>query len=516
MSLNQNDQGQLLVTDPNAVGSTAVNQKTAFGEELVANLTPEIQLQFPYNINAILIDSTSNGGSVSSVNNMAKLSTGASANRIAHLISKDLIKYNPGQGGLWRGTAVFTAGAANSTQIIGIGEPFDGYFFGFNGATFGVQRKQGGKPEIQTLTITAGAVTDAGNITITLDGDAKVVAVANADTVDEVVDKIVATSFDSVGDGWLLHKIGVTGGSSTISFCSRSPGDKSGTFSFVDTDTTGVAATFAETLAGASTTTTVVNQSSWNQDTFDGTGDSGVTLDPTKGNVYQIRYQWLGFGAIEFSIENPETGVFTIVHRIKYANTVTIPSVDNPTFSLFAGVENTSNTSDIVMYSGSMAGFTEGKEELLGIRRGVSANTAGVTTTEKHLISIRNKIIYQSLVNRVKVKVNILSGSSAFSAGNGEVTLRFYANPILTAAVWTDVSTNTSVVQKDTSATGINVAGAAELFAMTLSDKSSQIIDLTSDIHAGHLNPGNIISVTGETSQGTTEIDIALNFIEFF
>ena len=168
------------------------------------------------------------------------------------------------------------------------------------------------------------------------------------------------------------------------------------------------------------------------------------------------------------------------------------------------------------MYSGSMAGFTEGKEELLGIRRGVSANTAGVTTTEKHLISIRNKIIYQSLVNRVKVKVNILSGSSAFSAGNGEVTLRFYANPILTAAVWTDVSTNTSVVQKDTSATGINVAGAAELFAMTLSDKSSQIIDLTSDIHAGHLNPGNIISVTGETSQGTTEIDIALNFIEFF
>ena len=43
---------------------------------------------------------------------------------------------------------------------------------------------------------------------------------------------------------------------------------------------------------------------------MDGTGPSKQTLDPEFGNVFKIQYQWLGFGAIIFSIENSVTGDF--------------------------------------------------------------------------------------------------------------------------------------------------------------------------------------------------------------
>jgi hypothetical protein len=35
-------------------------------------------------------------------------------------------------------------------------------------------------------------------------------------------------------------------------------------------------------------------------DPLDGTGNSGIDLDITKGNVFKIDYQWLGFGTINF------------------------------------------------------------------------------------------------------------------------------------------------------------------------------------------------------------------------
>ena len=57
-----------------------------------------------------------------------------------------------------------------------------------------------------------------------------------------------------------------------------------------------------------------VSQDQWNIDTMDGLGTSmnpsGVKLDVTKGNVFQIQTQYLGFGGILYSVENPRTGFF--------------------------------------------------------------------------------------------------------------------------------------------------------------------------------------------------------------
>ncbi len=161
-------------------------QRAAFGEALVAQPTPVVQLQFPYNINTDLIEPQENSsGTITQADGMAVVQSGAAANSGAHMLSKTALKYEPGQGALVRFTALFATGVANSLQLAGIGDVGDGLFFGYNGATFSILRREKGKPEVQTVTITSGAVTASGNITINLDGVAKTVAVVSGDSARE-------------------------------------------------------------------------------------------------------------------------------------------------------------------------------------------------------------------------------------------------------------------------------------------------------------------------------------------
>jgi len=213
-------------------------------------------------------------------------------------------------------------------------------------------RRQGGQPEIRILSLTVKSTT-AEDITITLDGDAKSdVAVTDATATDATTtaNEIAAADYSAVGTGWQAVADGAT-----VTFISLDAVAHAGTYSITATTAagfyiplvTGIAPTetfIAQTNAAASTD----GVSTWNADKFDGTSTSGITLDPTKGNVYQIKYQWLGFGMIRFFVENPETGKFALVHKIKYANANTEPSIDDPSLPLLLEVINTANTTNLL------------------------------------------------------------------------------------------------------------------------------------------------------------------------
>ena len=117
----------------------------AFRETIVAELTPVINLKFPYNIPERITDTTLVGsGTVTQENSMAKISTGAATSSSANLRSHDVLVYQPGQGALVRFSAVFSQGVAGSTQEVGVGDGDDGYFIGFNGADFSINRRRNG------------------------------------------------------------------------------------------------------------------------------------------------------------------------------------------------------------------------------------------------------------------------------------------------------------------------------------------------------------------------------------
>jgi hypothetical protein len=65
---------------------------------------------------------------------------------------------------------------------------------------------------------------------------------------------------------------------------------------------------------------TPVPQSDWNGDKLDGTGESGLTLDLTKAQIYWMDLEWLGVGSVRmgFVID----GVFILCHTFNHANII--------------------------------------------------------------------------------------------------------------------------------------------------------------------------------------------------
>ncbi|WP_141541750.1 hypothetical protein [Bacillus thuringiensis] len=118
---------------------------TAFGDVRSAEILPVVGWTFNYNINSDLINTTLTGsGTVSASDSMGIIESGPTSNSTAKIETIKALRYTPGLGALIRFTAVFTTGIQNSTQIIGIGDDLDVFFFGYNGTSFGILRRQNG------------------------------------------------------------------------------------------------------------------------------------------------------------------------------------------------------------------------------------------------------------------------------------------------------------------------------------------------------------------------------------
>jgi len=119
--------------------------KSAFGENLSVPITNKITLRFDYNINTRQsIPTVTGSGSVSHSGTFAICSTGTTTGSTAELKSRDILKYNNGQGIDSRFTCIFDTPVAGTLQIIGLGNTTDGWGFGYDGTSFGVFRYNNG------------------------------------------------------------------------------------------------------------------------------------------------------------------------------------------------------------------------------------------------------------------------------------------------------------------------------------------------------------------------------------
>lgn len=497
------------VTDHKALQVTPPSEgKTAFGDHLVSQLIHEVTLDFNYTINPLVVESRGNqSGTVTQANNMAVMSTGAAANSSGTLLSVHRARYQPGHGTRIRFTSLFTAGAAGSFQAAGIGDESNGFFFGYNGTAFGILHRKNGSPEIRTLTVTVGSST-AENITITLDGDAKTdVAVTNTADVTLTANEIAAADYSDVGRGWKADAVG-----DTVVFTAWDSSSRTGTYSLSSAST--AVGTFAQSVVGVASTDSWIAQASWTGlDKFDGAGLSGVTLDPTKGNVFQINFQWLGFGVIQFYIEDPDDGEMHLVHFIQYANENTTPSLSNPTLPLCVTAENVANTTDMIVKTSSMGSFVEGLSEQIGPRHGKDASiTLGATTTETPMLTLRNRNMFHSKVNTVSSKILVISASADHSK---PVEVVFYADATLTGASFAHLDTATSAIETDVAATAFT--GGVFLFSIPLGKTGNQVVDLSTDPFQGVLLPGHSITATIKPKSGNAaEATVSFNFVELF
>lgn len=447
--------------------------KAAFGDLAVAQETPLVQLKFPYGVNSrVAQNSISNAsGSVTSEAGMAVCSTGASASSITEISSRVPAEYQPGIGIVTKFTSLYSTPAMGSEQLHGIGTPADGFFFGYENTTFGVHAHSGGAQHVEDFVIT-DAATASDDITITLDGDSKTVAITNGDTEWDIARKIAATSnFSTTGDGWRIFLVGTT-----ISFRSFTAEPRTGTFSY-NAGTTGSTATVETALEGVVPIDVGVAQADWNIDTMiegNPLNPSGMVLNHTKLNVYKIQYQFLGAGAIEFFIESDTTGEFVKVHRVNYTGNNIVPSVRNPTLPLYISVKNTTNTTDIIMKTGSMCAFSQGKVNESGIVFGVSGAQPTVTT-EEVIFGMHLPPVYNGISSRVIAKPLTLTLDAD---GTKSTTFRIYRDPLFNnSPVFTELAPGESPMHV-TSTAGTTVTGIV-VASFTVSKVASIIIDMT-------------------------------------
>lgn len=252
---------------------------------------------------------------------------------------------------------------------------------------------------------------------------------------------------------------------------------------------------------------------SWSDSFYSlGTNGQEVQIDPTKGNVYQIQFQWLGYGELKFYMEFPETGAFRIVHRIKYVNANTGTSLRNPTLPVMAMVENTTNNTDIVLYTPSAMAFVEGKVENpapphpLALNRTLVASDTGITT-QHNLLTLSNQATWQTIANRIRARVRRLTVAVD---GTKNVTVRVIKNTTLGGTPsYTDYNANTSPIQYDTA--GTTITGGTVVFAATLQKVDAKEFDL--DSWGIDINPGDKLTISA-ASTSAVDVDIALNWVD--
>jgi len=113
-----------------------------------------------------------------------------------------------------------------------------------------------------------------------------------------------------------------------------------------------------------STVDTRIAQASFNVDTLTGQATSNYTrngvpeaIDPTKDNLYRIRYGWLGASGIYYEVLSPDQTWVTF-HIYRSINTAIVPSVANPNLPITLDAAKTAGASNITISTACWAAGT--------------------------------------------------------------------------------------------------------------------------------------------------------------
>ena len=199
---------------------------------------------------------------------------------------------------------------------------------------------------------------------------------------------------------------------------------------------------------------TAVVQTSWNKDTLDGSGPSGVTLDFTKCQISFIDFEWLGVGRVRmgFVID----GLFIVAHEFLHANSVTGVYMSTPNLPLRYELINDGSAAETTLDHICSSVISEGGIESTGRLLRISTAGAAMTATTDNVIyaviGIRLKAaMLGASVEIVKAQIQIQTASES-----GEWTLKF--NPTV-ASTFTYADVTNSSLQSVLGATANTVTG---------------------------------------------------------
>lgn len=470
---------------------------SGFGEVETVFPTPTSQAAFVYGVQPLLVETLaySTGAAVATAAGEVVVSSGTDAASYARVTGRQVTKYRAGQGTLGRWTARFSAGVAGNRQTAGLSNQEAGYLVGYNGDTFGLFYVRSGTIEIQTLTVT-GAPAAPGNVSITLAGGPAVsVAVTASGSTAVTAYEISRANYSQASGGWIAAAVG-----SVVYFRRRLVGPAAA--STFAPGATGTAAAFAILTPGVAAVEFFTPRSAWN-----GTVPTG--FDPTRGNVYGIQFQYLGYGDAFLYIEDGTTGRLVLAHTVANANTLTGGTVlRNPNLYLLWESRNVGGVSSVQVAGASGGTFIEGVLGPTGTQFATTGSKTAGAGVETPILTLRAGLVFLGRASMGQIQVDRISVATD---GTKSVRIRAYKGSTLTAARFQAVNAAVSVAESDTAATVFAAAPGVEVFAFTVgkvANASENLLGLGIFLQAGEY-----LTITA-TSVNASDVDVALAWIE--
>lgn len=197
-------------------------------------------------------------------------------------------------------------------------------------------------------------------------------------------------------------------------------------------------------FVGGSLSNTSIEQSTWNIDTLDGNGPSGITLDISKAQILWMDIEWLGVGSVRlgFVID----GQFIHCHTIHHANIITSTYITTASLPLRYEIKNTTATSgSSTMKQICSSVISEGGYGLSGAQQAIgipinAPRTLGTAGTFYPVIGLRLKASGDLLD-----AIAILTALSVMPISTGAYNWQIRAAGTITGGTWTDAGADSAV-----------------------------------------------------------------------
>lgn len=191
-----------------------------------------------------------------------------------------------------------------------------------------------------------------------------------------------------------------------------------------------------------------VNQSSWNLDTLDGTGTSGITLDTSKTQIFIIDFEWLGVGRVRMGVVI--NGMIYYCHQFLNANSLTSVFMARPSLPCRYEITNTGTAaSGTTLKQVCSTVISEGGFNYPGVVRSASngANTVTVSTSLIPLLSIRLKSAnIRAKLRAIRLHLTVTNTQT--------IHWQLLWNPTLTGASFTSMG-STAISEYDVTASSL-------------------------------------------------------------
>jgi len=266
-----------------------------------------------------------------------------------------------------------------------------------------------------------------------------------------------------------------------------------------------------------------INQAGWNLDKLDGSGPSGLTLDPTKVFLITIDLEFLGMGRVRVGFNIG--GLVTYVHEFLHTNISTVPYMQTATLPIHAILTATSATSGAEMLlKGALVSSEGGLLKELGFTFSTPERTiTAANGARTHLLSVRPKVLFNGLTNRESYITRTLEIIHTQTNGNPIYWELVAGTNFSVAPTWSDVNTEFSGTEISTGGTFSNLTGGVVLKSgyITALNHGLPIGVIPLDLHhpltlnrAGLNTPIGTLTVLVSGIGGTATCRAALNFSE--